>query len=73
MTFFPFLMFTDCIFSLDLHLDRVSVTDVAHAVQLLQDDTPICFIARFAVSPSAVSRAWRRFWETGSYSRRATK
>ncbi len=28
-------------------------------------------VRRFAVSPSTVSRAWRRFQETGSYSRRA--
>ncbi len=43
-----------------------------HAVQLLQDGTSICAIARrFAVSPSTVSRAFKRFQETGSYSRRA--
>ncbi|MCI4381318.1 hypothetical protein PGIGA_G00250300 [Pangasianodon gigas] len=47
-------------------------TEVAQAVQLLQDGTSIHAIARrFAVSPSTVSRAWRRFQETGSYSRRA--
>jgi len=47
-------------------------TEFAQAVQLLQDGTSIRAIARrFAVSPSTVSRAWRRFQETGSYSRRA--
>ncbi|MCJ8739449.1 hypothetical protein PDJAM_G00047280 [Pangasius djambal] len=66
-----------------LRLARVSVTtgsmrqyldptEVAQAVQLLQDGTSIRAVARrFAVSPSTVSRAWRRFPETGSYSRRA--
>ncbi len=40
--------------------------------QLLHDGTSIRVIARrFSVSPSTVSRAWRRFQETGSYSRRA--
>ena len=77
--FFSLLIFSDC-FSLVLHLARVSVTTgstrryldpikVAQAVQLLQDGTSIHVIARrFA---STVSRAWRRFQETGSYSRRA--
>ncbi len=47
-------------------------TEVAQAVQRLQDGTSIRANARkFAVSPSTVSRAWRRFQETGSYSRRA--
>ncbi|MCJ8746514.1 hypothetical protein PDJAM_G00142610 [Pangasius djambal] len=41
-------------------------TEVAQAVQLLQNGTSIRAIAR-----STVSRAWRRFQETGSYSRRA--
>ncbi len=80
--FFPLLIFSDC-FSLVLHLARVSVTthsmrryldptEVAQTVQLLQDGSSICAIARrFALSPSTVSRAWRRFQETGSYSRRA--
>ncbi len=31
----------------------------------------MCHCQRFAVSPSTVSRAWRRFHETGSNSRRA--
>ncbi len=45
-------------------------TEVAQAVQPLQDGTSIRAIARrFAVSPNTVSRAWRRFQETGSYSR----
>ena len=42
---------------------------VAQVVQLLQDGTSICAIARFAVSPSTVSRAWRRYEETGHYMR----
>lgn len=82
LTLFYLLIFSDC-FSLVLHLARVSVTtgsmrryldpiDVAQAVQLLQRGTSIRAIARrFAVSPSTVSRAWRRFQETGSHSRRA--
>ena len=82
LNFFFLLIFSDC-FSLVLHLARVSVTtgsmrgyldpiEVAQAVQLLQEGTSIRAIARrFAVSPSTVSRAWRRFQETGSYSRRA--
>ncbi len=45
-------------------------TEFAQAVQLFPDGTSICAIARrFAVSPSTVSRAWRRFQETGCYSR----
>ncbi len=80
--FFSILIFSDC-FSLILHLARVSVTtgsmrryldptEVAQAVQLLQDGTSTRAIARrFAMSPSTVSRAWRSFQETGSYSRRA--
>ncbi|TWW73864.1 Transposable element [Takifugu flavidus] len=52
----------------------LDATEVAQVVQLLQDGTSIPAIARrFAVSPSTVSRAWRRFQETGSYSRRAGK
>lgn len=82
LTFFSLLIYSDC-FSLVLHLARVSVTTgsmrryldptkVAQAVQLLQDGASICAIARrFAVSPNTVSRACRRFQETGSYSRRA--
>ncbi len=83
LAFFPLLIVSDR-FSLVLHLARVSVTtdtdmrryldptEVAQAVQLLQDGTSIRAIARrFAVPPSKVSRAWRRFQETGSYSRRA--
>jgi len=47
-------------------------TEAAKGFQLLQDGTSIRAIARrFAVSPSKVPRAWRRFQETGSYSRRA--
>ena len=78
---FSLLTFSDC-FSLVLHLARVSVTTgctrryldpikVAQAVQLLQDGTSTLVIARsFAMSPSTVSRAWGRFQETGSYSRK---
>ncbi|KAJ8332478.1 hypothetical protein SKAU_G00422670 [Synaphobranchus kaupii] len=41
-------------------------------VQLLQDGTSIRAVARrFAVSPSTVSRAWRRYRETSHYTRRA--
>ncbi len=76
LTFFSLIIFSDC-FSLVLHLASVSVTsirqylDPTRAVQLLQDGTSICAIARrFAVSPSTVSRAWRRFQKTDSYSRR---
>ncbi len=50
----------------------LDTTEVAQAVQLIHDGTSIRAIARrFAVSPSTVSRAWRRIQETGSYSRRA--
>ena len=45
---------------------------VAQVVQLLQDGSSVRLVARrFGVSPSAVSRAWRRFRETGQYTRRA--
>ena len=45
---------------------------VAQVVQLLQDGTSICSVTwRFAVSPSPISRAWRRYQETCSYRRRA--
>ena len=47
-------------------------TEVAQIVQLLQDGTSTRAVARrFDVSPSTISRTWRRFQETGSYSRRA--
>ena len=46
--------------------------EVAQAVQLLQDGSSVRLVARrFGVSPSVISRAWRRFQETGQYSRRA--
>ena len=46
--------------------------EVAQVVQLLQDGSSVRLVARrFGVSPSAVSRAWRRFRETGQYTRRA--
>ena len=45
---------------------------VALVVQLLQDGTSIHAVTRrFAVSPSTVSRTWRRYQETGCYTRRA--
>ena len=45
---------------------------VAQVVQLLQEGTSIRAVARrFTVSPSTVSRAWRRYQETSSYTRRA--
>uniref|UniRef100_A0A8C7PIK9 Transposase Tc1-like domain-containing protein n=1 Tax=Oncorhynchus mykiss TaxID=8022 RepID=A0A8C7PIK9_ONCMY len=46
-------------------------TQVAHVVQLIQDGTSMRAVARrFAVSVSVVSRAWRRYQETGQYIRR---
>lgn len=50
--------------SMRRHLDR---SEVAQAVQLHQDATSICTIARrFAASPSVVSRTWMGFQEIGS-------
>lgn len=47
-------------------------TEVAQVVQLLQEGTSTRAAARrFNVSPSTISRTWRRFQETGGYSRRA--
>ena len=44
----------------------------AQVVQLLQDDTSTCAVTRrFVVSPSTVSRAWRRNQEAALYTRRA--
>ena len=46
-------------------------TQVAQVVQLIQDGTSMQDVARrFAVSVSVVSRAWRRYQETGQYIRR---
>ncbi|KAL0175598.1 hypothetical protein M9458_027928, partial [Cirrhinus mrigala] len=46
-------------------------TQVAQVVQLIQDGTSMRAVARrFAVSISVVSRAWRRYQETGQYIRR---
>uniref|UniRef100_A0A674AXZ8 Transposase Tc1-like domain-containing protein n=1 Tax=Salmo trutta TaxID=8032 RepID=A0A674AXZ8_SALTR len=46
-------------------------TQVAQVVQLIQDDTSMRAVTRrFAVSVSEVSRAWRRYQETGQYIRR---
>ncbi len=81
LTFFSYSSFW--LFSLVLYLARVNFTtgsmrryldptEVAQAVQLLQDATSILSIARrFAVSPSTVSRAWRRSRRQEVYSRRA--
>uniref|UniRef100_A0A8C8JU24 Transposase n=1 Tax=Oncorhynchus tshawytscha TaxID=74940 RepID=A0A8C8JU24_ONCTS len=45
-------------------------TQVAQVVQLIQDGTSMRAVARrFAVSVSVVSRAWRRYQETGQYIR----
>lgn len=46
---------------------------VQQLVQLLKDGTSISVVGRFAVSPSTVSRAWRRYQETGCYKGRAGK
>lgn len=82
LTFSPCSSFLT-VLSLVLHLVKVSVTthstwryldpsEVVLVVQLLQDATSIKAIARgFAVSPNTVSGAWRKFQETGCYSRRA--
>lgn len=46
-------------------------TEVAQGVQLIQNGSSIRAVARrFDVSPSVVSRAWRRYQETGQYTRR---
>uniref|UniRef100_A0A8C5Q6F5 Transposase n=1 Tax=Leptobrachium leishanense TaxID=445787 RepID=A0A8C5Q6F5_9ANUR len=46
-------------------------SQVAQVVQLIQDGTSMRAVARrFAVSVSIVSRAWRRYQETGQYIRR---
>uniref|UniRef100_A0A674DST4 Transposase Tc1-like domain-containing protein n=1 Tax=Salmo trutta TaxID=8032 RepID=A0A674DST4_SALTR len=46
-------------------------TQVAQVVELIQDGTSMRAVARrFAVSVSVVSRAWRRYQETGQYIRR---
>ena len=46
-------------------------TEVAQVVLLIQDGTSMRTVARrFDVSPSTVSRAWRRYQETGQYTRR---
>ena len=47
-------------------------SQVAQVVQFLQDGTSTYAVARhFAVSPSTVSIAWRRYQETDHYTRRA--
>ncbi|KAI4883129.1 hypothetical protein NFI96_032713 [Prochilodus magdalenae] len=46
-------------------------TQVAQVVQLIQDGTSMRAVARrFAVSVTVVPRAWRRYQETGQYTRR---
>ena len=46
-------------------------TEVAQVVLLIQNGTSMRTVARrFDVSPSTVSRAWRRYQETGQYTRR---
>ena len=50
------------------HLDP---TEVARAVQLLEDGERVRVVARrFDVSPSVVSRLWTRYQETGQCIRR---
>ncbi|KAK7925348.1 hypothetical protein WMY93_007658 [Mugilogobius chulae] len=45
-------------------------TQVAQVVRLIQDGTSMLAVAkRFTVSVSVVSRAWRRYQETGLYTR----
>ncbi len=74
LTFFSLLIFSDS-FSLVLHLARVSITTgpyrgcTGNSFRMAHQYMP--FARRFAVSPSTVTRAWRRFQETGSYSWRA--
>ncbi len=79
--FFPYSSFLT-VFSLVLHLARVSVstgsmrqyldpTEVAQAVQILQMAHQYVPLPEGLLFLPAVSRAWRRFQETGSYSRRA--
>uniref|UniRef100_A0AAZ3SQ60 Transposase Tc1-like domain-containing protein n=1 Tax=Oncorhynchus tshawytscha TaxID=74940 RepID=A0AAZ3SQ60_ONCTS len=49
----------------------IQPTQVAQVVQLIQDGTSMRAVARrFPVSVSVVSRAWRRYQETGQYIRR---
>ena len=50
------------------HLDH---PDVATAVQLLEDGERLRVVARrLYVSSSVISRLWRRYQETGEYTRR---
>lgn len=78
LMFFPLIFF----FSLVLHLARLSVTtvrirwdldptEVEQAVQFLQDGPSITPLPEGLVCLPAQSRAWTRFQETDSYSRRA--
>lgn len=49
----------------------LELAEVAQVVLLIQDGTSMRAAARrFAVSPSTVCRAWRRYQETGQYTRR---
>ena len=48
------------------HEGYLQPSHVAQVVELLQDRTTMhTFARRFAVSPSTVLRAWRRYQETG--------
>ncbi|KAI3371829.1 hypothetical protein L3Q82_006712 [Scortum barcoo] len=61
-----------CAFTLVVSMRRsLQPTQVAQVVQPIQDGTSMRAVARrFAVSVSVVSRAWRRYQETGQYIRR---
>ncbi len=51
------VLLTTCIMRHDLQHNQV-----AQIVQLLQDGTSVCAVVRrFGVSPSTVSRTWRRY------------
>ena len=46
----------------------------AKAIQLLQDGSSVGLVSRrLGVSPRVISRAWRRFWETDQFSKRAVQ
>ena len=50
---------------------QLDLPDVARAVQLLEDGERLrVVVRRLDVSPSVVSRLWRRHQETGEYTRR---
>lgn len=70
---FPLVLILACVIISTGSMRRfLNPTEVAQVVQLLQDGTSTRAAARrFNVSPSTISRTWRRFQETGGYSRRA--